>query len=279
MLPISVVILAKDEQENLRQLLPSLSWAEDLLVVVDARSQDATAEVAQAYGARVILRPLTNYAAQRNAALALAKTDWIFWLDADERPTAGLVEELHRRLPRAQANGFRVPIHSWIFGRRFRWSGLQEDRPVRIARRGYGWWEGAVHERLCVPRPVQQLQQPLLHQSTPNLHTYLVKMHCYARLEAQGRVQMAQPPSRWESWLAPLREIFRRFWWKWGLLDGPAGWAFCGLSGLNAWLVARQHRLLWNHQTQPAPSPLPGAPPGQIPPTFQNCSFIPSKDG
>ncbi|HOM19019.1 MAG TPA: glycosyltransferase, partial [Thermoguttaceae bacterium] len=132
---ISAAIVAKDESANLRQLLPMLRWADEVVVVVDARTQDATAETARAYGCRVMVRPFDTYADQRNAALALAQGDWVFWLDADERPSPGLAEELRQRASGRRAYGFRTPIRSWIFGRRLRWGGIQDDRPVRVVRR------------------------------------------------------------------------------------------------------------------------------------------------
>jgi len=247
---ISVAILAKDEAEHLRQLLPMLDWAQEVIVVVDARSRDATAQIARQHGCRVQVRQLEAYSAQRNAALELAQGEWIFWLDADERPTAGLLEELRRRLPETGAHGFRVPIWSWIFGRRLRWSGLQDDRPVRLVRRGCGRWEGAVHERLRVHGRVETLEHGLLHWSTPDLDAYLAKMHWYSQLEARRRVELGQPPDPLDAWVGPIREILRRLCWKGGFLDGPAGWAFCLLSGLNVWVAACQHRRLWQEKTR-----------------------------
>lgn len=242
---ITVAIVAKDEAENLRQLLPVLGWAHQTVVVVDARSQDATAEVAQEHGSRVLIRWFDTYAGQRNAALEMAEGDWVFWLDADERPAPGLVRELQERVGPARVHGFRVPIRSWIFRRRLRWSGTQDDRPVRLIRRGWGRWEGAVHERLRVRGRVETLQHGLCHWSTQDLDTYLAKMHWYACLESHGRMAAGVAPRRLESWWAPIRETLRRLCWKGGILDGPAGWAFCLLSGLGAWVAARQYQHLW----------------------------------
>ena len=77
-----------------------------------------------------------------------------------------------------------------------------------------------------------------------NLETFLAKMHRYARLEADCQAAAGRRPNRRDTWIAPPREVFRRLIYRQGVLDGPAGWAFCLLSGLSEWVLAREHRRL-----------------------------------
>jgi glycosyltransferase involved in cell wall biosynthesis len=237
---ITAAVITLNEERNLRRLLPALAWA-DQIVVVDGGSCDATVRVARRYGCRVAQRPLDTFARQRNYALALATGDWVFSIDADERPTPQLVAEIRRRIAPARAVAFRVPIRSWVFGRRLRRSGTQDDCPLRLSRRDAARWEGDVHEVLRVSGRVGRLHHWLTHETTPDLETFLAKMHCYARLEASSRTAAGRRPHWRDLWIAPAREVFRRLIYKQGLLDGPAGWAFCGLSGLSEWVLAREH--------------------------------------
>lgn len=240
---VTAAVITLNEERHLAELLPALCWV-DQIVVVDGGSRDATVSIARRHGCHVALRRLDTFAAQRNHAIDLATGDWILSIDADERPTPRLVAEIRRRIAGTRAAAFRVPIRSWIFGRRVRRSGTQDDRPVRLFRRGAAHWTGDVHEVLRVGGPVGRLHHWLTHQTTPDLETFLAKTHRYARLEARRRAAAGLRPTWRDGWLAPPVEVFRRLIYKQGLLDGPAGWAFCLLSGLSEWVLAREHRRL-----------------------------------
>jgi len=241
---ITAALITRDEERNLVELLPQLDWVDEV-VVVDGGSRDRTAAVARRHGARVVSRRFEDFATQRNLAARLARGRWVFSLDADERPTPRLVAEIRRRVQSTRYAGFRVPIRSTIFGRSIRRSGTQDDRPVRLFQRHRARWVGPVHEVLQVSGRVGQFDAWLAHRTQHNLRVFLTKMHRYARLEASARLAAGRPPRRRDAWIAPPRELFRRLIYKQGLLDGPAGWAFSGLSGLAEWVLAREHRRLW----------------------------------
>lgn len=234
---LAVAIIARDEAQNLRELLPTLDWADEVAVLVDAASQDDTAEVARQHGARVAQRAFDNFAAQRNAAVELCQSDWILSLDADERLSPALSDEIRAVVQGGSSVAFRVRIESCIFGRRVRFGGTQNDRPVRLFRRGFAHWRGDVHETLLVVGQVGSLRASLAHHTLADLPAFLRKMQHYTALEAAARLSALQRPWRGERWWAAGREIFRRLIWKHGWLDGPTGWAFCVLSGLSAWVA------------------------------------------
>ncbi|HET6879246.1 MAG TPA: glycosyltransferase family 2 protein [Pirellulales bacterium] len=241
---MTVICIVLNEEHNLPGLLAGLSWADEV-VVVDGGSHDGTLEIARASGARVYQRPFDNFARQQNFALSLAQGDWILSLDADERPTPEMIEEIRVCVRRDRFNAFRVRVRSSIFGRPMRFSGTQDDRQVRLVRRGCAWWQGEVHETLEVAGAVGQMQAWLDHDPLPDLATFLAKMHRYTTLAAQARLDGGRAPRKSDAWLSPAREIFRRLMWKQGLWDGPQGWAFCLLSGLSEWVLAKKHRRLW----------------------------------
>lgn len=241
---ISVICIALNEEHNLPGLLARIEWADEV-VLVDGGSRDATCEIARSFGARVCQRPFDNFARQQNYALSLARGDWVLSLDADERPTPAMIAEVRSLVTQSRYDAFRVRIRSSVFGRPMRFSGTQDDRQVRLARRGQARWQGEVHETLEVCGPVGQLRSWLDHDPLPTLATFLAKTHRYTTLAAQARVERNHPPQPSDAWLFPAREIFRRLIWKQGLWDGPQGWAFCFLSGLSEWVLADQHRRLW----------------------------------
>lgn len=244
---ITVAIIALDEESHLGELLPRLAWADEV-VIVDGGSRDRSVEVSRRHGAKVIERRFDRFAEQRNAALDTARGDWVFFIDADERPTSRLVAEVRARIADDDVSGYRVPIKSTIFGRRFRFSGTQNDVPLRLMRRGSGRWGGAVHERFAITGGVGRLAAHLEHFTLPNIAAFRRKMDRYTTLEAEARLMRGEPPRRRDLWLRPALEAFRRLVWKQGWLDGPEGWTFCLLSGFSEWTLARKHLDGWRRR-------------------------------
>jgi hypothetical protein len=284
---ITAAIITLNEERSLPALLARLDWVTEI-VVVDGGSTDRTVEIAAGHGCHVVTHPFDTFARQRNRAIDLARGEWVLSIDADERPTPAFVSEARARIRRADCEAFRVPIRSRIFGRPFRYSGTQDDLPIRLFRRGATAWEGDVHEvlRLTVHAPatgghkppdnaatprrprdshrIGRFQAWLEHDTLPNLASFLQKMDRYTALEVRRRVAVGRAP-RWpDRWLAPPLEVGRRLIWKKGLLDGPQGWAFCLLSGLSQWMLADKHARWWRqreavHVTVPLPSVAPRA--------------------
>lgn len=251
---LTIAIVAQNEAAALARLLPKLGWADEMLVV-DGGSRDSTVATAERCGARVMLRNFDTFANQRNAALAAARGDWVLFVDADERPAAGFEDAVRLAIGSGRYCGLRTPIRSRIFGRPFRFSGTQDDRPVRLVLRSAARWRGEVHEAAQVDGPIGRLDAWLDHETLPNLTAFLAKMQLYTSLEATARVARGQAPRLRDLWLAPPREIARRLAYKHGWLDGPRGWAFCLLSGLSEWMLARKHRKAWRTRVPATPLP------------------------
>jgi glycosyltransferase involved in cell wall biosynthesis len=241
---ISVLILARDEAENLPDCIASVRWADEVIVVVDATSRDQTETIARRAADRVVVRPFDDFASQRNAALALATGDWIFALDCDERVSPALAAEIRQVTsdPAQPHAGYRIPIRSVILGRTFAYSGTQHDRPLRLFRKGLGRWVGAVHETVAITGSVGELDNPIRHQTIPDMQTFLRKINEYTNLEAlkfdcEGR--------RWRAvdlTVRPVWTFIKLYLGKQGFRDGLEGFAFCALSGVS---VAVRH---WKHR-------------------------------
>lgn len=266
---ITAAIIALNEERNLAELLPSLGWADEI-AVVDGGSTDNTISVARSFGCRVLSRPFCNFATQRNAAIDLASGQWIFSVDADERPTAALGPEIRRRIHDRRFSAYRVPIRSTILGRRFRASGTQKDRPIRLFRSDAARWTGDVHETLCVRGRVGSLNHWLEHRTLDDLHVFFAKIRRYTDLEARARIARGCRPRSGDRWLAPAREVFRRLVWNYGVVDGPAGWTFCLLSGLSEWVLAERHRELWQ-ASRPLPAQAPNVVRSAVPRWGTGC--------
>ena len=195
---ITAAIIALNEEAKLPGLLRRLDWVDEI-VVVDGGSDDATFDIAQRHGCHVVSRKLDSFARQRNFAVQVAGGDWVFSIDADERPTPRLIDEVRSRVARCPQQAFRVPIRSTILRRPLRWSGTQDDCPVRLFRRQSARWVGDVHEVLDVAGRVGCLEHWLEHETLPDLPAFLAKIEHYTTLEARARVAAGRRPA----WHAP----------------------------------------------------------------------------
>jgi len=241
---ISALILARNEAENLPECIASVAWADEVIVVVDRASQDETEAIATRLATRAIVRDFDDFASQRNAALALASGDWVFAIDADERATPELANEIRGRTadPSVRHAGFRVPIRSVILGRPFSYSGTQHDLPLRLFRRELGRWVGAVHETVELQGSAGQLRHALQHRTIPDMQTFLRKINEYTTLEAIKFEREGRRPHPVDLTLRPAWTFAKLYLGKQGFRDGVEGLAFCALSGFS---VAVRH---WKHR-------------------------------
>lgn len=216
--PLAVIILTRNEEENLPQALASVGgWAEEVWVV-DSHSTDRTAELARAAGARVVARDFAGYAAQRNWALrSLALgPDWALFLDADEAVTPALREELTEILaaPPAGVAGFVVKRRFVFLGRWLRHGGYYPVWLLRIVRHRLARCEErGVDEHLLVDGPTARLRGDLLHEDRRPLGRWIERHTRYAEITAADLVRGTGgelPPRR----RSPSQAERKRWWYE-----------------------------------------------------------------
>ncbi len=243
---LSVIVLTRNEERHIRDCLASARTLADELFVLDSQSQDGTAAIARQMGARVETRPFENYPNQRNAAIEMARGDWLFFLDADERVTPELEGEI-RAVTTAAAGetaGYWVPRRNMIFGKEIRHTGWSPDYQPRILRKGRGHFDPAreVHELLVWDGPVGHLSQPLVHYNYETLAQFRVKQIAYSRYEARIWFEEGKRAHKRGFVGQPLREFFRRYVSLSGWRDGRNGlW----LSLLMAYYAFVRQSLFW----------------------------------
>jgi len=232
---LSALVVARDEEANLESWLASTRFADERIVVVDARSRDATLEIARRGADRVVVREFDNFAAQRNAGLELARGEWILSLDADERIPAPLAREIQTVLADRQNPhvAFRIPIRSEILGRPFTHSGTQDDLPVRLFRAGCGRWTGMVHETVAIRGSIGRLENPIDHRTLPDVRSFLRKIEEYTTLEALNLHQAGRRYRTSELAFRPVWTFLKLYLAKQGFRDGLEGLMFCVLSGVS----------------------------------------------
>jgi glycosyltransferase involved in cell wall biosynthesis len=202
-------------------------------VVIDDYSQDGTAELAEAAGAVVYARALDNFAAQRNFALTKVTAEWVFFLDADERFTPELADNVRGFVERGLRAG-SVKRQNNAFGRRHRFGQLAPDRVTRLFPASYVRWEGLVHERPVSDLPVEPIGGYLLHYTYDGWPGYLDKFMKYVRLWADEEYNKGRKSSVLQGLAHGAAGFLKPFILKLGFLEGPLGWALCWYNGCYA---------------------------------------------
>jgi glycosyltransferase involved in cell wall biosynthesis len=201
--PVTAVVLTRDEEVNIARCLASVAWA-DQVVVVDSESTDATVAIARSLGADVVTQPWLGFSQQREFALRLAdiRNDWIYFADADEWVSPQLASEIAARLRGTDCAAFThrlrlVFMNTWI--RHCGW--YSGSWVVRLVDRRYTKYDGSlVGERARVDGPVGRLANDIVDEDRKGLASWLHKHVRYAELEQRRR---GQP--------VPVRERMRRF--------------------------------------------------------------------
>jgi glycosyltransferase involved in cell wall biosynthesis len=221
---ISVAVIAKNEADRIGNLIKSLSFADEI-VVVDSGSTDGTPAVCEQAGARVIFHPWTGYVEQKQFALEATTHEWILSMDADEEVPAASAEEICRAVRDAapDVGGFSMPRLSRYLGRWIRHGGWYPDRKVRLVRRGRGAWQGVnPHDKLAVSGRVVDLTRPFLHYVYRNISDQVATMNSFSEIYAQQDA----PRGGWFVWAGmfhALGKFSECYLWKLGLLDGMPG--------------------------------------------------------
>ena len=244
---ISAVIIAFNEEENIRAACESVAWADEI-IVVDSESTDATREIAASCGARVIVNKWPGFAAQKQFATDAAANDWVFSLDADERVSPELrrsIEAVWRQDGVNAADGYRVARRTFYMGRWIRGGGWYPDYQLRLFNRRRGsWGDRLIHEsfKLDSNALVETISGDLLHYTVRDAaeHQRMIEQR-YAPLGAQQMFREHKRTTSLQAAVAGPSAFVRSYVLKGGFRDGAAGWTIAKFAARHASL---KHRLL-----------------------------------
>lgn len=245
---VTAAVLARDEERNIERCLRALAWADERLVLVDAATTDDTAGRAEALGARVSSRLLESFATQRNAAIDLAGSEWVLFVDADEVVSPELAAEV-RQVSNEPGGvvGFWIPRRNFICGQWVRHAGWHPDEQLRLLRRGQVRYDEArpVHEVALLDGPAGHLSEPLVHYNYSSLKQFRRKQDRYAEMEALRLRQQGVRPKPQNFLLQPLREFRRRYVILKGYRDGLLGFQLAALLAWSCFSTYWKLRRLW----------------------------------
>ncbi|MGH8141004.1 MAG: glycosyltransferase family 2 protein, partial [Steroidobacteraceae bacterium] len=227
-MPLTLLVIAYNEAANIGDCLDSVPFAHEK-IVIDSCSDDDTAAVARAHGARVVTQQWLGFGPQRNFASSQAGNDWILFLDADERLSEALACELSQRFGELTANPAAVgllPRSTEFMGRPMRWyRPMHREFKARLYHRAHARWsEPRVHEILQYHGPGVKLRAELIHRHDPTLVHAQLKALLYAELRALDWLDRGRPVRAWTWPLLFVSTFLKDYLLRLAVLDGTRGW-------------------------------------------------------
>jgi glycosyltransferase involved in cell wall biosynthesis len=254
--PVTATIITFNEAANIQAALESVTWADEI-VVVDSESTDDTVAIARRFTDQVIVRPWPGYIAQKNFAAGQARHDWILSLDADERISPPLAQELRALVAAGPAAaGYRLPRVTFHLGRWIRSTDWYPDYQLRLYDRRRARWAGRyVHESVKADGPVVDLRGEILHYAYRDLAHHFQTMDRYTTLAARQMFEDGRRAGLLDLAVHPPAAFLRNYLLRGGFRDGVPGLI---VSAMNARYVGLKFAKLWelcspSTSTPPAP--------------------------
>jgi (heptosyl)LPS beta-1,4-glucosyltransferase len=246
---LSVTVITHNEAADIAAALQSVAWADEI-VVVDAESTDATVAIARQFTERIVVRPWAGYVEQKNHAASLASHDWILSLDADERVTPLLADEIRTTLSDLSSQpthaAYRVPRVTWHLGRWIRSTDWYPDYQVRLYDRRRARWTGRyVHEALTVGGSIGDFRGELQHFAYRDVSDHLETIDRYATLAARQMREDGRRAGLLDLAGHPPLAFLRNYVLRAGFRDGVPGFI---VSAMNAYYVFLKFAKLWELQ-------------------------------
>ncbi|MDD5020559.1 MAG: glycosyltransferase family 2 protein [Endomicrobiaceae bacterium] len=229
---ISLVMITKNEENNLRKSLLSVVDLVDEMIVVDSGSTDGTVNIAKDFGAIVEIRNFDSFTNQKNYALSLANNEWVLHLDADEFMSNELKQEIKQTLENTDSDAFYLVRTNYFLGRQMKHAGLAKENRLRLAKKSLSRYTGGlIHEELVVNGKTGYMKNSFKHHPYPTLDNFFSKFDQYTTLGAMKMHERNKKFHITDVVCRPILEFFKRYVFRLGLLDGLEGfvWAVFGM--------------------------------------------------
>lgn len=231
--PVSVVIITKNEEDNMAPCLESASWADEIIILDDA-STDNTVNIAKGFTDKVFSRKMDIEGKHRNYAYSLAKNDWVLSLDADERISPELAEEIANLLKgEMKDRAYTIPIKSYLGKRWIRHSGWYPAAKVRLFdKRFFKYEEAEVHPRVFIDGTCGHLKNDIIHYSYRDFHDFFVSINNQTTLEAKKWYKERRDINFIKMYRKGLSRFLKGYVQKGGFKDGLLGFTISWAGAL-----------------------------------------------
>ncbi len=236
MFAISAIILAKNEEENIKDCINSLKFCSEL-IVIDDDSTDNTAKIAKSFGAKVIKHSLKmNFADQSNFAISKAGNDWVLFVDADERISNELEIEITHSLESKEYEAYSLKRIDYMWGKWLRYGEVGNFHSVRLIKKGSGKWIRRVHQYYKTLGKVGELKNPILHYPHKNLRSFINHIDQWSELHAIANMEEGKRSTLTKIIFYPVGHFINNYIFKLGFLDGMHGLVFALVMASHSYL-------------------------------------------
>jgi glycosyltransferase involved in cell wall biosynthesis len=232
---LSVIIITYNEESNIKDCIESVKWADEI-IIVDSNSTDKTIELAKKYTDKIYTLSNSLYAESKNFALDKTANDWILSIDADERVTGELKEEIINLLSSpAPLNAYFINRKSYFINKFIKHCGWYPDYVLRLFKKSavIRFSDSKVHEKALYKGGKGKLKSLLLHYTDKTFEHYWKKMNNYSTYSAEELFAKKKKVSKIDIILRPAFTFFKMYFLKLGILDGYTGFILCVLSGVH----------------------------------------------
>jgi glycosyltransferase involved in cell wall biosynthesis len=238
---ISAIIITKNEEERIRECLESVTWVDEI-VVVDSYSSDKTLDIAAEYTDKLYKRVFDNFASQKNYAIDQASFEWIINIDADERVTKELKNEIVSIIGSTNKEAFITPIKTYFLNKPMKYAGTYPIERVRLFKKNYRFHK-KVHESIDIEKnKVGKLESSILHYTCLNLEHYIKKYIHYAKLSAKQKHEEGKKSTLIYAVSRLFLDFIQKYFLQRGFLMGGAGFVY---SVIRAYYSFLKYLFLW----------------------------------
>lgn len=230
---ISSIVITFNEEDNIKDCLESIKWSDEI-IVIDSGSTDKTVEIARNYTDKIFIEKL-SYGSKRNIGIDNASCEWIFWLDADERVTDELKNEIQNVTQAPAPDAYLINRKSYFINKFIKHCGWYPDYTLRLFRKSTGikFDEKKVHEKAVYEGETVKLKSQLLHYTDMTFEHYLKKLNRYTTFSAQEMFEKSKKASIADIIFRPAFTFFKMYFLQLGILDGYMGLILCVLSSMH----------------------------------------------
>jgi len=248
---LSVAIITRNDEANIRRTLESVRWADEI-VVLDSGSTDRTVAICREYTDKVVPQEWLGYAGQKNAAIDRTHGSWVLSLDADEPVEPELAAEIRAIIASSEAcDGYRIPRKTFFLGKWIRHGGWYPDYNLRLFRKGKGRFEDrVVHEAIRVAGSVGHTRHAILHYAYPDLESYLSTINRYSSLAVDVMAEKGIPAAGTSSLnivFRPVLTFLLKYVFRLGFLDGKHGLV---LNMFHSYYVFAKYAKAWERKSR-----------------------------
>lgn len=234
---LSACVLVRNEEENLKRLLPTLDFCDEI-VAIDDYSTDNTEKVLKVYKAKIYKRRLAgDFSSQRNFGISKTKGDWILFVDADELITKDLKKEILSAIKNKSVKAFRFKRFDYFWGKLIKYGEISNFNSVRLAKRDAGKWKRKVHEYWDINGQVSSVGSPLLHYPHQSINEFILDVTKYSKIHAlENRVE-GKRSSLLSIIFKPIGKFIVSFFLQKGYKDGIRGFIISSVMSYHSFLA------------------------------------------